>query len=222
MRVSTAGFVALAALAAAACASCRAPAPGPGGPPVVVELEDRQPVRIEGSALLFQTPRKIKDDHASPPYGTRQVFEWKKTGLVWHIRLDPDRPAFVLVEFRWPYDVSADRARLALKFRLTPREMASHLAVALCDGDKVRPRVMSEVPLVRYEISRHGSWGEYVIGLGEFADKGPAAERRAAVAADKKYPFDWTDVTEIRLIARGTGRPDQDIILRDARIGRAD
>lgn len=146
---------------------------------------------------LAAHPRHVYQDVLHPRVLTRQTFRWSGGETEWEIRFPLNREAHAGFTFEEPLDISRAVDIGRIKFKITPGEIAEHLAAALISApDENRPRRIMQAPLM---IFTDRGWGQSATVSIPLSSLAPAAETRSPPSAP---PMDWTRVNEFRLVLR--------------------
>ncbi len=169
---------------------------------------------------LFGHPKEIGEDYVYPPVFTQQRLLWGDDGMEWHMRFPTRRYSYAGVALRRPLDLSLDRPRARLVFKIKPASLAPFLSVALIDSRAEALPVMTDYWLQDVGALSGDDWATIEIALASFPGEGVAVGPAGSALEAQPRAFDWSALREIRFVSGGGRVPSQEIIVKQVRIQR--
>jgi hypothetical protein len=199
--------------------SCQSARINPGVKVSAAEIDPRPPA--PDLIMLIETPRNIGEDALYPPGEVKQVFHWYgKNDAEWRFKLPAGQYTFAGFHFFKTFNVAHAVSEYNLTFSVRPASVAKSLWIGLLNRDQQPPVVLVDLPLSRYISSSSREQAQVTIPLHEFPASGTAMSQEPGADITRAYPFDWSDLAELRIISPGGQLASREVVVTDLAIYR--
>jgi hypothetical protein len=154
------------------------------------------------------SPNTYRLDFVQPENFTSQALAWTQGDCEWSMRIPALRDAFAAVVFSEGHNLSLGREDRFVTFKLKPRHMADHLAVALIDEIQTRHGMVLHEHGIQlagsikpYRVGVKGNWAFYAIPLSHFESEND--------------PVDWTNIRGFKMVRHTDAGPSPEIVVSE-------